>query len=159
MGGLLSHPDTAVNLPRPANGSFQGNVTPLSNGKYKVRIMNAGDSLHWVFGDFAYKDDANRRDDKRKCIAVPEVKEVVCEAGDRVLAHSGSGLAEIASEILQRCLNLLGSTDNMTYMVIRVETRDFGLKEQQGELQLGRYSSVHSSALDMAEKYQVFFSE
>lgn len=42
-------------------------------------------ALSRVFGDFAYKDDANRRDDKRKCIAVPEVKEVVCEAGDRVV--------------------------------------------------------------------------
>ncbi|EER11223.1 hypothetical protein Pmar_PMAR014524 [Perkinsus marinus ATCC 50983] len=177
----LDWDSTQEEAPSQEEGSFA--ETPLSNGKYKVRIMNAGDSLHWA-GDMpgSKKDlstltetdgvcwQPHRRADKQKCIAVPEVKEVVGEAGDRVVlacigvfdvmsnedvareiigtgswrkTSAGSDLAEIASEILQ----------------FGVETRDFGLEEQQGELQLGRYSSVHSSALDMAEKYQVFFSE
>ncbi|KAF4705190.1 Protein phosphatase 1A, partial [Perkinsus olseni] len=135
-------------------------------------------------GDFAYKDDEDLSADKQKCIAVPDVKEVVVEAGDWVVlacdgvfdvmsnedvarevmvrAQSGQDLAEIATEVLQRCLNLLDSKDNMTCMVIRVGTSELGLEtevpdEKQEELQLGGYSDPQTLAPGMAEKYQTFF--
>ncbi|EER08926.1 phosphatase, putative [Perkinsus marinus ATCC 50983] len=135
-------------------------------------------------GDFAYKDDADLPADKQKCIAVPDVSEVIVEAGDWVVlacdgvfdvmsnedvarevmvrAHAGEDLAEVAAEILQRCLNLLDSKDNMTCMIIRVGTTERGLEtevpeEQQEELQLGGYSDLHTLAPGMAEKYQTFF--
>ncbi|KAF4756530.1 Protein phosphatase 1A [Perkinsus olseni] len=135
-------------------------------------------------GDFAYKDDADLSADKQKCIAVPDVREVVVEAGDWVVlacdgvfdvmsnedvarevmvrAQSGQDLAEIATEVLQRCLNLLDSKDNMTCMIIRVGTSELGLEpevpdERQEELQLGGYSDPQTLAPGMGEKYQAFF--
>ncbi|KAF4721169.1 Protein phosphatase 1A [Perkinsus olseni] len=276
---------TVSSLGWKQNSVRQGRVTPLGNGKYKVRIMNAGDSRAVVFsgkhvdmakleraqddvtkqlcnddsteassergllgggdplgskknlaalseddvgllaatkdhkpddpeekarieeaggfvsseeparlcgvlalsrglGDFAYKDDADLSADKQKCIAVPDVREVVVEAGDWVVlacdgvfdvmsnedvarevmvrAQSGQDLAEIATEVLQRCLNLLDSKDNMTCMIIRVGTSELGLEpevpdERQEELQLGGYSDPQTLAPGMGEKYQAFF--
>ncbi|KAF4664243.1 Protein phosphatase 1A [Perkinsus chesapeaki] len=137
-------------------------------------------------GDFAYKDDADLPAEKQKCIAVPDVKEVTVEAGDWVVlacdgvfdvmsnedvarevmvrAENGEDLAEVAMEILQRCLNLLDSKDNMTCMIVRVGAKELGMEteipeEKQEELQLGGYSDPQSLAPGMAEKYQAFFKK